>query len=533
MKKTYKLSVFLIKESVTKFVNVLKKNYKDYNEYSIKQQVGYQGLIIVGRTRSNISGWQSLLQEGTDIKLESLENSSNRAVLFFKIKGRIFAITFGYGKHILNEELIEREFGLRTALNLMDSEKFISIDKANLSNLTILTKTQSSRKSKPETFNLDIISDLLRGVTGGIMSGSDDLGNLITGNEGVYIIPKISFVDIPERLLKLKKAYESNRYKTNFDWIDNLKEIKDPSLINTLKENLINDLKIRDTSKIHIAPPYLINWEEFEGYAFNSSRDSLKTNFDINDFYEYKGDKIDSIDWSKIQASSIYIKYGDKDERVSNTFWRFINYEAEIDNYIYVFTLGRWYQVNKGYISEILEYVKNIEESDIDYLPCPLKMNEREYNKLLTNSNNDLLLFDRNLVKSDYYNRSYIEVCDAFSISRKELIHVKPRSSSSTLSHLFAQGNVSSYALIKDHSFRKNLRTKFSQLGIDRNIIPLNRNNFNPNNYTITFALIDKKERSFIEALPFFSLINFRLTYERLRNFGYNVKIKNIIRKED
>ena len=136
-----------MKPTVNNFVDGLKSNYSDYNQYPIKQQVGAEGLIIVGKTRKNVSGWKTLLQQGTDTPLESLENSSNRALVFFKISGRVFALAFGYGKHILNEELIEREFGLRTALNLVDTEEFISIDKANLSDLTVLTKTQSSRKN--------------------------------------------------------------------------------------------------------------------------------------------------------------------------------------------------------------------------------------------------------------------------------------------------------------------------------------------------------------------------------------------------
>jgi len=531
MKKTYKLSIYLLKDTVIQFTDALKPNYTDYSQYNIKQQVGHEGVIVVGRTRSNVTGWRSLLQEGTDTQLDSLENSSNRALLFFRIQGRVFVIAFGYGKHILDEELIEREFGLKTALNLVNPEEFISIDKANLSDLTLLTKTQSSRKTKPEKFNLDIISDLLRSVTGGIINSTDNLGNIITGNDGVYISPKINFVDIPEKLEKLLTAYNNDQYKTNFDWIDNLKEIKDPSLINTLKDNLLSDIKAQNNSKIHIAPPYILNWEDYEGYAFNATRDDLKIDFDITEFYGYKGESLNTIDWTKIQASKIYIKYSSMDDRISYTFWRFLNYETEIEGVVYIFTLGHWYKVNKNYVTEILDYLNNIEESDMNYVSCPIDMNEGAYNELLANSTDDYLLFDRNLVKSDYYNRSNIEVCDVFSVSKKEFVHVKPRSSSSTLSHLFAQGKVSSYALIRDRSFRRNTRSKLAQLGAERNLIPLERNSFKTNQYTITFALIDKVNRSFVEALPFFSLINFRLTLEYLRNYGYKVKVKNVIRE--
>ena len=123
-------------------------------------------------------------------------------------------------------------------------------------------------------------------------------------------------------------------------------------------------------------------------------------------------------------------------------------------------------------------------------------------------------------------NRSNIELCDVFSLDKKELIHIKFRYSSSTLSHLFAQGKISAFALIRDRSFRKNCRTKLSSMGLDLNLVAID--GFKPNDYTITFALIDKKDRSFVEALPFFSLINFRLTLQTLKEFGFKVKVKNI-----
>ncbi len=531
LKKSHKLSVYLIKDNVVTFEDALKANFTDYNSYQLTNRIDFQGLIIIGRTRSNETGWRALLQDGTDTRLDSLYNASNRAVLFFKIQNRIFALTFGFGKFVLNEELIERDFGLKTALNLVDPKEFISIDKASLSDMTLLTKTQSSRKSKPEAFNIDTISDLLRGVTGGLMPEADDLGNIITGSEGVYIKPKINFLDIPNKHIHLKQAYESDRYKTNFDWIDNLKEIKDPEVINVLKEVLVQDLKDQNTTKIHLAPDIILNWEDYEHYAFSSKQDEEKIDFDIQDYYNYKADRLSELSWDILKRSRIYIKYANIDTRLPYPLWRFINYETQIDDNIFVFTLGRWYQVNKDYVSETLAFVQNIEESDLDYVSCPSDNIERQYNELLANSNDDYLLFDRDLVNSDYYTRSGIEVCDVFSISKKEFIHVKPRSSSSTLSHLFAQGRISSYALMVDQSFRRNLRHKLAQLGASRDNVPLKKHQLDTSNYTVTFALIDKKERSFVEALPFFSLINFRLTVSNLQNYGFKVKVKNVIRE--
>lgn len=526
--KTQKLSIYLIKEEVIDFTSSLKNDFLDYSKYTIKETFNTEGVIIVGKTRKNPSDWRSLLQDGTNEILADLENASNRAVLLLRIDERIFALAFGFGKHILNEELIEREFGLRTALNLVDFDKFISMDKANLSDVTVLTKTQSSVKAKPENFNLDLVSDLLRGVTGGLISENKDLGNIVTGSDGVNILPKITFKDIPKIIRKIKLAYESDRYKENFDWIDNLKEVKDLTKINFLKTKLLDKLKERDTDHLHIAPPTIIDWEKFEGYAFTSLRDELKTDFDIVDFYQYKDNKINEIDWDNIYSQKIYLKFSDYDYRIGHSLLKYLNFEVSLDKEVYVFSLGRWYQINSDYVQDIKKYVGDIEESDIDFIDYIKKdkLTEGDYNLVLAGTSIDLALFDKELIKSDYMNRSSIELCDVLCLSKKELVHIKFRYSSATLSHLFAQGKISSYALIKDRSFRKNCRTKLSSMRLDINLIPIDA--FKSNDYTITFALIDKKNRSFVEALPFFSLINFRLTLENLKLFGFKVKVKNI-----
>ena len=58
MKKSHKLSVFLLKPVVNDFIKGLKTRYSEYNQYPLKQQVGAEGLIIVGKTRKNVSGWK-------------------------------------------------------------------------------------------------------------------------------------------------------------------------------------------------------------------------------------------------------------------------------------------------------------------------------------------------------------------------------------------------------------------------------------------------------------------------------------------
>jgi uncharacterized protein (TIGR04141 family) len=525
-KKSYKLCIYLLKEEIKEFKSALKKDVYIQKEYNFNEKIKAEGTIIIGASKSSQPEWRELLQEAVDVELPDLNNSSNRAILFIKIETRIFALPFGYGKHLLKEEAIDRDFGLITVLNILDADKLMSIDKANLNDLTVLTRTQTSRKARPETFDIDIIKDLLKSVTGAPSeSHGISFGNIITGNEGIYMIPTINFVDIPEKLIKLKKAFESNKYKLRFGWIDNIKPVKDPSVLDLLKTNLVKDLIQKDNSKIHLAFPYLIDWDLFEGFSY-TPKGELETDFVIENFYEKRSDDFDGLNWDKLSRFKIYLKEGTDKEKIETNILKFINYQTELNDDIYILALSKWYKVKKTYVDELKKYVNQIEESNLLFIDCAAGYNEGEYNKQLAESQEYYNLLDKDLVHSDLV-YSGIEACDVISDSM-EFIHVKFRKSSSTLSHLFAQGKISAYALKKDKTYRKNLRTKLDKFGWDRDLVPLENRKVDTHNYTITFALIENKKRTFVEALPFFSLLNFRLTAEELLTLGYNVKVKKI-----
>jgi uncharacterized protein (TIGR04141 family) len=525
-KKSYKLSIYLLKSDIKNYRDALKDEISIQKELEFKDEINAEGKVIIGATKQSTSSWRELLQEGVSSTLPDLENASNRAIVFFKIENRIFALVFGYGKHLIKEEAIDRDFGLRTVLNIVDPEKLLSIDKANLDELTVLTKTQTSRKANPESFNIDIIKDLLRGITGEPATQFNiNFGKVITGSEGISVIPKVSFKDIPNSLKELKNAYGSDKYKTRFGWIDNLKHERDPVVINHLTYSLVEDLKNNKNLSIHLAPPYIIDWESFEGFSY-TPKGELYTDFEIGNLFTQKEDILTDLTWDKLLSLNLYFKYGDEEERNSIPLWRCLNYQTEYNNNIYVFALSKWYKINKTYADEILDYVKQIEESDLDFIDCEKGKSEGDYNIALANSQDYFRLLDKKLIKTDL-TRSEIEVCDVLSDSM-EFIHVKFKNSSATLSHLFAQGKISAYALRKDKNFRKNLRKKFQEINIDKELIPIETREFIPSNYTITFALIEENRRSFIESLPFFSLLNYRLTAEDLTLLGYKVKFKKI-----
>jgi len=455
-----------------------------------------------------------------------LTNSSNRAIVLLKLEGRIFAISFGYGQYLINPAAIERNFGLKTSLNTIIPDKLRSMDKAKLDELTVQTRIQSSVMTDRGSFNIDVIGDLLRSITG--ETNDKSLGNIVTGTDAIYISPKIDFSDIKPIVHRIMQYHSQETYKENFDWIDNLEHEKNPTIIDDLNESLVAALKNGVTDLLSIAPPFILDWTSFAGVSYSPKGD-LYADFDIIDYYNHKVDLSD-FTFDKLKASYLYMEDGENETRSTISLMKCLNYQTEINNNLYVRTLGNWYRISKIFSDKIYDEAMQIAESPSNFIDCEFNWDEETYNANLANSSDDYSLFDRKLVKCEA-TRSTIEVCDILT-KHGEFIHIKPKNSSSTLSHLFSQGRISSIAFNSDKSFRREIKKIIrNNKDFDDNFIPLDK--VNNSNFMITFATITKGDKSMIETLPFFSLLNLRQSSQFLSEHGFDVRIKKIRKLEN
>src|SRR5262249_3032035 len=120
-----------------------------------------------------------------------------------------------------------------------------------------------------------------------------------------------------------------------------------------------------------------------------------------------------------------------------------------------------------------------------------------------------------------------MEFCDLMD-GQGRIVHVKRRSRSSTLSHLFAQGLLAAEVFVRDGTFRTDLVAKLQE----RNqpgaaaLIPAGRPD--THEFEIVYAVLGDKPPTEPEDLPFFSQLNFKLTAERLENLNYRVSLRQI-----
>lgn len=162
MAKT-KLSISLIKEGIA-INNVLKPG--------IPSLTLANGLDLYYKNNQPISPkWVNTFLKGEFVGQDSLLGKSVSAVLLYQINvgentHRIFAVCFGYGKALLETNVVEKRFGLLTTLNCVDADKLRSIDINSMEAIPLNNRIQSSALAEIRNFNIDVDRDLLKSVTG-------------------------------------------------------------------------------------------------------------------------------------------------------------------------------------------------------------------------------------------------------------------------------------------------------------------------------------------------------------------------------
>jgi uncharacterized protein (TIGR04141 family) len=198
---------------------------------------------------------------------------------------------------------------------------------------------------------------------------------------------------------------------------------------------------------------------------------------------------------------------------------RCLVYEAEIDGQLYVLSAGEWFRITLDFKERVYQ--------DVDQLPsfaglpeADVATDEGTYNTKAAAAL-DALCLDKKLVYDGGPDK--MEICDLLT-REGALIHIKQRGSSSTLSHLFAQGLNSAERLLQDAEFRRQAR----QLIAEENdaytdLMPETRPQ--PESYQVVFAVITRSTRPTPLTLPFFSLVSLRAAASRLHGYGFPVAV--------
>lgn len=512
--KSNKIAIYLIKDGV-EYNKILKdyayKNILCENENSI---------TYYNPTKQKIPSWlNSYFNITTDV---GLCNANVKVISLHRLaiegKEKIFAIPFGSGKYLLNDDVIEEQFGIKVLLNSVSKDGFRQLSTSNYGGDHRTKNEQTPKKTNINEFGFDIHSDFLRKATA---KSEEELfnKNTITGGDLLSVSVPVNISNINDFLIECYDRYKSNKYKKDFAWLDNIKEVKEKLLKAELDQEMLKLINEHDFSRVWAAIPEVIEWEDVLDFRFKKNKvgyDDIEIQNIIELFPNANVPNIDLLKRKQVFAIGL-----DGEEELYN--WKIYNCiiaEIEYKDNAYCLNFGKWYRIDKDYVKITNEYYNGIVLSNIEF---PISNNEREdkYNEELHQYIKNSILMDKKNTRMTGMGKSSIEVCDVLT-DNKELIHVKKNEGSSYLSHLFNQASVSGEFLL-DANFRNEVNKK-----MEKEIFP---KDFISNNYTIVLAIItnNNTERP---KIPFFSKVSIQYTIESLKRKGYNVKIKNIYNKK-
>jgi len=477
------------------------------------------GTLYVKTPRSAAPSWLSLFAGYADLHSLRLRNASTSAVLMTRRGGRLFAVPFGYGRHLLAPGSWEENFGLRTTLNIVEPEKIRSIDRKRFDAIARQTREQASREGRIDEFGLDIEQDLLRALVGVPRDG--ELGRRVAGMDALTPTVDVELKDLPELLKRYARAYRRRAYKQHFPWVDHIAEVRDPRIKEPLEDLLIERLGDDRPEKCWLAVPVQVDWSRVGGFRYGGGkREELKPDLHLRDFKESVRSDVElSADYLRARRVSCISAEG---EQVINrwTVFQCLYAEIEYDRDTYLLTSGSWYRVARNFVDAVNRYVRGIPATTVA-LPEYDDDSEEEYNKRAARENHgNLALMDQKIL-SYGGGPSRIEFCDLYSRSRA-MVHVKRYHGSGVLSHLFAQGVTSARAFLQSEEFRKKVNAKLPASHKLGNTARRPR----ADRFEVAYAIVSRSTKPL--ELPFFSRVSLRHSTEMLRTLGFSVTLTKI-----
>ncbi|MDE0178441.1 MAG: TIGR04141 family sporadically distributed protein [Gammaproteobacteria bacterium] len=470
------------------------------------------GVLYVKPSVPATPKWLDFFEDAIDPKSLRLKSSSSAAVLLVRRNGKMFAVTFGHGRHMLDPGAIEAGFGLRTALNGIDAGRIRSMDRRTLEAVSMFTREQASRESSLSMFDVNVQRDFLRSVTGSPLDS--DLGTRVTGSDALTFTSNITIRTLLAKIDDWFQLSTKTTYQDNFGWVDNLADVRDSTKVQELDALLAIGIRAQAWDRIWLAPPAIVDWDDIGGFKFRTNNESQQV-FSELDLSDYFLDHYRSPDDERLlrylKTDSVFVQSRLHDTYVSKwRVYRCICAEVERDGVTYILNEGKWYRVATDFAATVRTFIDNMNRTSVELPQCENET-EGDYNERAAESR-QLTLMDKRTVKAAP-GQSQIEVCDLYDKETGAFIHVKRYSGSSTLSHLFAQGEMSAQNMVSNVEFRRNARAEFPNAGLEVD-------SFEPRRHEVAYAIIAKPGKDDV-TLPFFSAVNLRNTAEWLKLMGF------------
>ena len=463
--------------------------------------------------------WLKLFADAVDNKFkQKLKTTSVAAAFFTPVGGRLFALVFGQGRHLLRPGAYEERFGLRVTLNSVDPKKLRAVDVATLETNPFHGKRQASRAASLGELGLDLDQDILRAVTGKPID--EDSGTQMAGIDSLSVRVRVDLASLRKLLKRYLEISERKDYQLHFPWVDHVSEVRDAKVNEALFATLEQVLCAQQPGNVWAAIPEVIDWTTFDTFRFGSIKAAGYDDITLERLTNALEGAAPSIEL--MRQKRVHCMAENKPHPQHTwTFLKCLTAELATPNGVHVLNAGTWYRVSSDFVQQVDADIAALKPSVVTLPEWGDEHEDAYCERIAKKSKGELALMDRVMIQHAGM-ASPIEFCDLYSKDRR-LIHVKRYGQSSILSHLFMQGLVSANSLLADVRFRQVLNEKLPK----SHVFSRPGDRPDPQLFEVAFA-IGSKEVGPLQ-LPFFSRVTLKnVARTIMQSYGYRVTVNKI-----
>ena len=470
-----------------------------------------------GRRRT--PSWQEFLGSVADGTLD-YQNEHASAVLFVERGGRTFALTFGFGRHLLDAEALEPEFGLKVAAGLVNPDEMNAIDSRLVQSRQLQVRRQAGRGVSSRDMGIDVSREMVRALSGRALD--DSLGTRISGADSLGLAGRTDVTSLLARLDRILDAYDRKLYQQRFPVLDRWLAVTDARRKTELDTVLVAALAHRD-GRLGLGVPEIVDWRAI---GFRFEREPQETRHPFPDLLEYLGTRRRPPDSHDLRRDHLTLLGVDADEIIGRwSIYRALEWETQRDDRVYFLADGSWYEIDADFLRRVDARLDKIDKTGIERPDFDPREHEVDYNRRLAGHAEGRAMLDRQFA---YFEdeAGKVEICDVFTHER-DFVHVKRDFEAEALSHLFAQGAVSAELFTYRPEYRARLRelllTEHPALA---ETVPVETPQ--PGSFRVAFGIISEQPDRVPTDLPVFSRVHLAQMADQIERTGFRVTVFGI-----
>ena len=512
------ISVHLLRADVVEPDDALRAA-GELDKYEISPSTGLSGSLFVKPGSPSTPPWRSFLNAVSDSPLPDFHNQHASAVMFVRQGDRTFALTFGFGRHLLDPEFLEPDFGLHVAAGLVDPTDVSVIDSRLVQTGRLQLRRQATRGATVRDIGLDAEREMLRALTGRVLDKS--LGTRVGGADSLSLSGVLNVQELVGRLQLFRLTYERKAYRDRFPLLDRWRPVSDARLRRELDTELIAAIGKRDR-RLALGVPEIIDWQS-SGFRFN--REPKETRHAVPELSAYLATRDDDPTLDHLKSDRLLLIGVDSDEATGSwSVYRTLEWESLRDDRVFFLTEGRWFEIDAGFLSRIDARLDAIDRSGIARPDFDPREWERDYDERLAAFAPGRLMLDRSFA---YFEdeAGKVEICDVFTLER-DFVHIKRDFDAEGLSHLFAQGAVAGELFWFSSAFRERTRTLLAPRPELADQVPAGSPE--PLSFRVAFGIISDDADRVPRRLPVFSRVHLAQMADLIERQGYRLTVFGI-----